>query len=250
MDITHRIAHLALATATRRRVPGSMQPALDGQSVRHPPVPTAASPTDTPLPPLPPTPEPIRLWLSPALPRRCASRWSALQSVGDRGVVIVATPEAADVRAEPVTDSPLAVWIYAVAAPFPTVDDSIALDELRALWGGAEGGMDTRRRSSRGCRRSPHSSSAPSGYTVWEEVSDQVADRTWEQPGALAVVPFEKLDPRLKVLTLDGQSPLWKSFDPAGYPLTVGFGFTGDAEAVEAVRGQCSGPRPTGTRRA
>jgi poly-gamma-glutamate synthesis protein (capsule biosynthesis protein) len=236
VDITHRFAHLALATATAGAFLAACNLPSAGDPSGIPTAPMAASPTDTPLPPLPPTPEPIRIWMSPALPEALRQPLEALQAVGDRAVVFVAAPDEADVRAEPVTDSPLAVWIYAVAAPFPTVADSIALGELQALWGGAEGEW-TRvvvRPADAAAARIPLGSS---GYTVWEEVSDQVTDRTWEQPGALAVVPFEKLDPRLKVLTLDGQSPLWKAFDPASYPLAIGFGFTGDAEAVEAVRG-------------
>ncbi len=233
MDITKRIALFLLAAVTA----GVLLAACNAPIVSSPTLAAPlVAPTETPLPPLPPTPEPIRLWLSPALPEALRQPLDALQMVGDRAVILVSAPEAADVRAEPLSDSALAVWIYAVAAPFPMVRDSIALDELRALWGGAEGDW------SRVIVRPDDAAAArtrlgESGYTVWEEVSDRVADRTWEQPGALAVVPFEKLDPRLKVLTIDGQSPLWKSFDPATYPLTVGFGFSGDAVAVDAVRG-------------
>jgi poly-gamma-glutamate synthesis protein (capsule biosynthesis protein) len=236
VDITHRFAHLALATVTAGAFLAACNLPLAANPSGIPPVPTAASPTDTPLPPLPPTPEPIRVWLSPALPEALRQPLDALQVVGERAVVHVSAPEEADVRAEPVSDSALAVWVYAVAAPFPTVRDSIALDELRALWGGAEGEW-TRVIARPEDAAAVRTRLGESGYTVWEEVSEQIVDRTWEQPGALAVVPFEKLGPRLKVLTLEGQSPLWKAFDPASYPLTVGFGFTGDSGAVDAVRG-------------
>ena len=195
----------------------------------------AATSTDTPLPPLPPTPAPIRIWLSPALPDQLRAPLEALSSIGERAVVLVGTAEEADVRAEPVSDSPLASWVYAVAAPFPTVADSIALAELQSVWGGVEGTW-TRIVLQPEDAAAVRSRLGASAYTVWEEVSDQVTDRAWEQTGALAIVPFEKLDPRLKVLALDGQSPLWKSFDPAVYALTIGFGFTGDPTLVEAVR--------------
>jgi poly-gamma-glutamate synthesis protein (capsule biosynthesis protein) len=165
----------------------------------------------------------------------------ALQSVGDRSVVLVDTADEADVRAEPVSDSPLAFWVYAVAAPFPTVTDSVALSELQLVWGGVEG-IWTRVIVQPEDAAAIRSRLGASAYTVWEEVSDQVVDRTWEQPAALAIVPFEKLDPRLKVLAVDGQSPLWKAFDPTAYPLTIGFGLTGDPTAVEAVRGAVTWP--------
>jgi poly-gamma-glutamate synthesis protein (capsule biosynthesis protein) len=198
------------------------------------PPPTVPS-SDTPLPPVPPTDVPIRLWLSPALPEALRQPLTALQAAGDRAVAIVASPDQADVRAEPVSESPLAVWVYAVGVPFPTVRDAITVDELRALWGGAEAAW-TRVVIHPEDAAAIRSHLGASGYTVWEEVSQQVTEQTWQQPGALAILPFEKLDPRLKVLTLAGQSPLWKSFDPAAYPLSIGFGFAGDAAAVEAVR--------------
>ena len=235
MDITKRISLLVLAAVAASTLLAACNVPLSGNASGPTLAATAASPTDVPLPPLPPTPEPIRLWLSPALPEALRQPLDALQVAGDRAVVLASTPEEADVRAEPVSDAPLAVWIYAVAAPFPTVRDSIALAELQALWGGAEGEW-TRVVVRPEDAAAASSRLGASGYTVWEEVSDRVTDRTWEQPSALAVVPFEKLDPRLKVLTLDDQSPLWKTFDPASYPLTVGFGFSGDPAAVEAVR--------------
>ncbi len=197
--------------------------------------------TDTPLPPLPPTPAPIRLWLSPALPDELRQPLEALQTIGDRPVVLTDTAEEADVRAETVSDSPLATWVYAVAAPFPTVSDSIALSDVQSVWSGVEGTW-TRVVLQPEDAVAVRSRLGPSTYTVWEEVSDQIADRTWELPAALAIVPFEKLDPRLKVLAVDGQSPLWKTFDPTAYPLSIGFGITGDPATVEAVRAAVAWP--------
>lgn len=207
-----------------------------------PPLPaTSVVAIDMPIPPLPPTPAPLRLWLSPALPEALRQPLTALGKVGDRTLQLVGSPDEADVRAEPVTESPAAVWVYAVGAPFPTVQDDLDLPSLTSLWGGVEG--DWTRVIVR-----PQDAAAvrtrlgTSGYTVWEEVSEQVAGRTWEQTGALAIVPFEKLEPRLKVLALNGQSPLRRTFDPGAYPLSIGFGFSGEAQAVEAIRNAAAWP--------
>ena len=105
MDITHRFAHLALATATAGAFLAACNLPSAGNPSGIPTAPAAASPTDTPLPPLPPTPEPIRIWMSPALPEALRQPLEALQAVGDRAIVFVAAPDEADVRAEPVTDS-------------------------------------------------------------------------------------------------------------------------------------------------
>jgi hypothetical protein len=233
--IHHRILRLVLlASAVGILLTACNYPRATGVPTVSNPLP-AASPTDTPLAPLPPTPEPIRLWLSPALPDQLRQPLEALQAVGDRPVVLTNAAEEADVRAEPVSEAPLATWVYAVAAPFPTVTDSIALADIQSLWSGKEGTW-TRIVVQPAEAAAVRSRLGASAYTVWEEVSDQVAERTWEFRTALAIVPFERLEPRLKALAVDGQSPLWKSFDPGTYPLTIGFGFSGDPAAVEAVR--------------
>ena len=38
-----------------------------------------------------------------------------------------------------------------------------------------------------------------------------------------ALIPFEALEPRWKVLSVDGQSPVHNDFDLASYPLKVAF---------------------------
>jgi poly-gamma-glutamate synthesis protein (capsule biosynthesis protein) len=239
--IHHRIIRLVLAVSAA----GTLLAACNYPGPSGTPSPSAAvgaaPSTDTPLPPLPPTPAPIRLWLSPALPDELRQPLEALQTIGDRPVVLTDAAEEADVRAEPESDSPLSTWIYAVASPFPTVTDSIALSDLQSVWSGVEGTW-TRVVVQPEDAAAVRSRLGPSAYTVWEEVSDQIADRMWELPAALAIVPFEKLDPRLKVLAVDGKSPLWKTFDPAAYPLTIGFGFSGEPAAVEALRAAVTWP--------
>jgi len=48
-------------------------------------------------------------------------------------------------------------------------------------------------------------------------------DAAWSDHPAWAIVPFESLEPRWKVLTIDGQSPVRKGFDPVTYPLVAYF---------------------------
>jgi poly-gamma-glutamate synthesis protein (capsule biosynthesis protein) len=67
----------------------------------------------------------------------------------------------------------------------------------------------------------------PAIGTVRVIPSDQLVDTAWAERPAWAVVPFESLTPRWKVLELDGQSPLRKEFDPTAYPLKVGFACEG-----------------------
>jgi poly-gamma-glutamate synthesis protein (capsule biosynthesis protein) len=48
-----------------------------------------------------------------------------------------------------------------------------------------------------------------------------ILDYAWQNQPAWALIPFEELEPRWKVLEVDGQSPIHKDFDSASYPLLV-----------------------------
>jgi len=58
--------------------------------------------------------------------------------------------------------------------------------------------------------------------------SDQLIDLAWKQMPSWAIVPYEALDPRWKVLTVDLQSPIHKDYDSTNYPLQVNFSLQGD----------------------
>ena len=60
-------------------------------------------------------------------------------------------------------------------------------------------------------------------------------DAAWAQPDAWAIVPFDELEPRWKVLRIEGQSPLDKTFDPGSYPLTLSIQLSGTQEALRSV---------------
>jgi len=63
----------------------------------------------------------------------------------------------------------------------------------------------------------------PTSGTVKIVDSDELADAIWNNKPAWGIVPFEVLNPRLKVLTVDGQSPIHKEFDASSYPLKAEF---------------------------
>ena len=46
------------------------------------------------------------------------------------------------------------------------------------------------------------------------------------------IVPFQSLDPKWKVLTVDGQSPIHKDFDPSHYPLQITFALQSSVRAT------------------
>jgi poly-gamma-glutamate synthesis protein (capsule biosynthesis protein) len=56
--------------------------------------------------------------------------------------------------------------------------------------------------------------------------ANELLDYAWSNRPSWAIVPFDELDPRWKALTIDGQSPIRKEFDPSTYLLTVPFAYS------------------------
>ncbi len=129
-------------------------------------------------------------------------------------------------------------WVYALAAPFPTLVDGVTLADLQAYWSG-ETVTDM---LSVPYLKIP-SALAKIWETQWGEldasriiISDDPvdADRLWES-NAWAIVPFDSLEPKLKVIFVDETSPLNKDFDPATAPLVVSFQLIARTEAGQAL---------------
>ena len=119
-------------------------------------------------------------------------------------------------------------WV--VAAPFPTVADGITLDALKAFWKGD--GAALKAASNNGAAPklflTPESRNAlvglmgePAGNTpiVMTDAAGQVGTAWAARPAALAVLPFDQLESRWKVLQVDGVNLLDKQADANAYPL-------------------------------
>lgn len=145
--------------------------------------------------------------------------------------VLATGGEEADVRLVAQGGEPLTTWVYAVVVPFATVDDATTLADLQSNWrnGGAPQAL-------------VDGTSGPLLTAAWGQGNAQRVDNEelvaelWNRRPAWSIVPFHELDPRLKVLRLDGVSPLDQTFDATTYPLAFSIGVEGDAEAVAALR--------------
>lgn len=205
---------------------------------------TAPRPTATPAPSATPAPKPVTVTLA-GLPQAYAdplrARVADVKIVADGGEerpVVLADPAGqATVRLAlvplPVAQNPLAERFYAVVAPFPTITDDIALDELRGRWLGlSSGGI----------------------LYVTQDAADDLAAVLGDQrlaeivpaeemlahleaaPHAVGILPFDRLGPRFKVLAVDGVNVLDNHLDPATYPLAVGVAVEGPDAALLAER--------------
>jgi poly-gamma-glutamate synthesis protein (capsule biosynthesis protein) len=192
-----------------------------------------ASPTPFLPSTLTPTPQVITLWISPLLPEGMQAPIRAVDEINGRSIEIVDSPSAALIRVEPDPEVPLASWVYALVAPFPTVLDNMTFDLLRAQW--SEGTTSSILVSAADSIVLSALLGMPNEAALKVVDGPEIVDLAWEMGDALAIVPFDELEPRWKVLRVDGESPLSIDFNIDSYPLVVTFGLSGDPAWVSAL---------------
>ncbi|MFN2146742.1 MAG: CapA family protein [Anaerolineales bacterium] len=175
-----------------------------------------------------PTPAVISLWIAPSVPDDLRLAIKGQVESGAGRVQLVAERTAALVRFEPEADQPLTNWIYALVARFPSTLDGMTLGELGMHWHG--GSQDAG-----SFYLAPDTLAAirtrlgePDGSIVHAVPPNTLLTLGWTSSRMLSIVPFEELEPRWKVLTIDGWSPIQKTEPGEGYPLQVSFGLSGE----------------------
>jgi hypothetical protein len=194
--------------------------------------------TATPLPAATPTatatPLPLRLGSDPSVPE--IVRNTAVTIAAQNGYDWWSDEIGADLRLALNEGETIATWIYAVVAPFPTLTDEISHDELQHAWQNGLLYLDAP--TAAVLRRLwGEPAQVSTIVTAVDLVNRLWADQHSYAKPVLAIVPFEQLQPRLKVIRLDGVSPIDPDFDPSAYGLTVTIGLTGAADAVAAIKG-------------
>jgi hypothetical protein len=173
------------------------------------------------------TPGPIQVYLPPSLPAGLeASLHQAIKPPADGRMSFTDKADSADIVFT-TTQSPsstlVAEWVYAVAVPFPTFSDAVTSTLISQFWNGQPDALasitnnnatptlfvtTTTLRAMTGFFG--HSPAPNVPIQIVEQ--DKLADAVWAaHPASWAIVPFDKLEPRLKVLTLDGVSLLHRN---------------------------------------
>ncbi len=226
-------------------------PTLATQTVRPNMPVTLVVPSATPVPPVPPTATPLparRVSIDPALPDvlRAALR-SILKPLTINGLPMqVSDGNDGEAKIGPLAlgqEVALITHTLAVALPFPSVADTVTMSALSAYWKGdvnalgalGSGGSmtmftDVATLQVLTALLGPIDAKVP--VTVVEP--GDLVSQTWAaRPAGVAILPFERLENRLKLLTIDGVNLFERTADLAGYPLALRIGVTGDA-AVSA----------------
>jgi len=188
----------------------------------------------------PPTAVPIvderpSLWAGAAAPPSLRDKFL------EQGFQLTSERASADLvldLAQPTEASPEnSTWTFTLVAPFPTVIDGVSSQELLSTWNGSSFGPFS------GIPLLMDQATLAAFSALWDEPapgavrivpSDELLDAAWTQMPAWAIVPFERVEPKWKVLTIDGQSPIQKGFDPSVYPLIANYQLTcsGECPAV------------------
>ncbi|HOT92120.1 MAG TPA: CapA family protein [Anaerolineae bacterium] len=184
--------------------------------------------TPTPVPPTPtPTPAfPVTAGCAASIPDAACDRFRA--RVAEAADYFVWSDDAAQADtllggAELPNATPLGVWTYAVVAPFFTVDDDITTADLRATWSGTPAGpfaLHALLATTDTLDALTSLWGAPALGAVQTVAATELLTIA-EQTGAWAIVPFDALEPRWKVLRLDGLVVVDKGLDMTAYPLAV-----------------------------
>jgi hypothetical protein len=204
---------------------------------------TPVQPSTATLAPLPtsaptasPSPQPASLWLPDTLPEQL--RASMPLPTGFTQAKDEATASVKLAFAVPPSSAATTAWVYALTAPFPTITDGVSLADLKTAWEDtppASLGLKTLLVDA-----STHAIFeqlwGKSGRAVQILATDKILDAAWPNPETWAILPFEQLQPRWKVLTVDGISPIRKDFNQPAYGLTVTFSLSGDPAQVTALQ--------------
>lgn len=196
-----------------------------------------ATPTATPTPtPTPTPPWPVEVGCDDSAPRvACAY---LREAVGEDQEHFAWTDDPAQAEVQLGDDKlpnarPFGTWVYALVAPFFTLEDEVVLTDLQATWVGEPTGpfaqhpllvsADTQTALPLG---------EPTGSVQVVEPSRLLTEAV--RLDGWAIVPFDQLEPRWKVLRVGGMSPLDKTFDPEAYPLTAS-AYLGAGERIDAL---------------
>jgi poly-gamma-glutamate synthesis protein (capsule biosynthesis protein) len=117
--------------------------------------------------------------------------------------------------------NPIGNWVYTLVAPFPTVTDEVTYEWLQNLWRGQPEGEIQTLLISKGDLPALTSILGEPGDTVLTLEKDLILERAWTSQNTWAIIPFEEIRPRWKVIAIDGQSPIHKDFGVDQYALNV-----------------------------
>jgi hypothetical protein len=178
--------------------------------------------------PTPALTQPLELWIAPNIPEKLKSDLFGIPDVN-----VLKTPDKANLlfqikkSSEGMANEIGSIqWIYALEAPFPTLTDGLSLDELQRIWLGnvsSDDPLDTIQVSEETRKVFDALWGTSSTETVVSVPEVQLQNNDFTSMRNWAIVPFEQITPRWKVIKIGGLSAIDKPLDVNAYALTVNF---------------------------
>ncbi|MBN1266586.1 MAG: CapA family protein [Anaerolineales bacterium] len=250
---------------------GSADMSIDGQETAVEPTPILqATPTDFLPVEATPTPGNLPVYVDPALPSDLQEQAYTIHEIGGREVVFSDSREPAEVVIGLNPERPLSRWVYAVTAPFPELRDSVTAAGLRQWWQ-TDCAVENSNTGEEAQSETEQAEPSPTAANACVEESLLVSRdvyfllvANWGAPGSrvkicdescsllqdawtggnrYSILPYEELEPRWKVLSLENESPLDYEFQAENYMLTFEFGLSGSAAFDEEIRTRLSWPQ-------
>ncbi len=194
------------------------------------------------------TEQAIKIWFDPTLPADLLQK-DLTGYVEKYGV----TQETANLRLTFSPQGRLSQWIFALAAPFATVVDSVTSAELLNFWQkGADFPATELVMDQTALVALTALYGAPVGKVILKQTDELLS--YCKASGAWAVISFGEIEPMWKVIAIDGQSPLHKSFDVQAYPLSAGIALLmgeasqSDLAAFSSIEAELQSLLPAGNR--
>jgi poly-gamma-glutamate synthesis protein (capsule biosynthesis protein) len=215
-----------------------------------------------PTPTATPAPATVKtIWIDPVLPAglhteltQKAQAFAETASDPTFKVELTATQQA-DIRiagagagvGAGVEGTPLITRTYAIAAPFPTVADGLTFEAFKQFWAGdaaALAALSQDEQTPPTLFLDPDTRAAlvlllgqPAANANIQLVpAQELLATTWAaRTASLAVLPFDQLEARWKLLHLDGVNLFEREADMSAYPLTLNVRAEGEAELLNEL---------------
>ena len=221
------------------------------------PTPTPAVVSPLPTPTATHTPQPtatpalIGVFASGALPEAFRTQLNEVLARQASKFVASGDPTRAIVQAAyaPNVDVPIVgQWVYALVAPFPTIVDDVPWSAVQDAWQGRT--VQCEACTFTGTLKLSETTLAALKTVLGEPAQgaveilppDQITPKLWQAQPAWGIVPFDELNPRLKVLSIDGRTPFHHGLDVNAYPLAIKIGLAGPIEQAEQLQAAVGQP--------
>ena len=175
----------------------------------------------------------VSIWMPPYL----AETFGAALEEPLRGL-FVNDESMANIRLEVGEGNLISQWVYALVTPFSSTMQGVSADELLSRWQGSAMDLPPLLMDQNTHDMFTASWGPAAGTSVHVMPKEELIDYAWEhaERPALAIVPFENLDPRWKVLPVDGLSPIHRDFDITSYRLKIPISLNSDPQMAALIK--------------